>query len=123
MRELKVVLQELKVDSDMDTEPFRDALRTNFVLESLDIRVGNEDIERLCNVVGRLNQAGRKYLIEEKLSLSKGIKVLASVSDSPDCLYYHLRENLALCGVSECGKNEVEFEATDQERMGIDEVE
>jgi hypothetical protein len=37
----------------------------------------------------KLNQAGRRYLIEDKASIVKGVEVLIGVSDDLGCLFYH----------------------------------
>jgi hypothetical protein len=45
----------------------------------------------------RLNRAGRRYLIEDGSSISKGVEVLSAVSDDINCLFLHLLENPGLC--------------------------
>jgi hypothetical protein len=40
-----------------------------------------------------LNQAGRRYLIEDEASIVKGVEVLIGVSDDLGYLFYHLLEN------------------------------
>jgi hypothetical protein len=47
----------------------------------------------------RLNQAGRRYLIEDAASIAKGVEVLIGVSDDLGCLFYHLLENPPLCDI------------------------
>jgi hypothetical protein len=44
----------------------------------------------------RLNAAGRRYLIKDGSSISKGVDVLSAVSDEIDCVFLHLLENLSL---------------------------
>jgi hypothetical protein len=44
-----------------------------------------------------LNRAGRRYLIEDGSSISKGVDVLSAVSDEIDCVFFHLLENPGLC--------------------------
>jgi hypothetical protein len=41
----------------------------------------------------RLNAAGRRYLIKDGSSISKGVDVLSAVSDEIDCVFLHLLEN------------------------------
>jgi hypothetical protein len=45
----------------------------------------------------RLNNAGRRYLIEDGASISKGVDVLSAVNDEIDCVFLHLLENPGLC--------------------------
>jgi hypothetical protein len=45
----------------------------------------------------RLNGAGRRYLIKDGSSISKGVDVLSAVSDEIDCVFLHLLENPGLC--------------------------
>jgi hypothetical protein len=44
-----------------------------------------------------LNAAGRRYLIKDGSSISKGVDVLSAVSDEIDCVFLHLLENPNLC--------------------------
>jgi hypothetical protein len=68
-------------------------LKKNYALETL------PDIGRVGDVGDflRLNAAGRRYLIEDGSSVSKGVEVLSVVRDSINCLYLHLLENPRLC--------------------------
>ena len=43
-----------------------------------------------------LNAAGRRYLIKDGSSTSKGVDVLIAVSDEIDCVFLHLLENPSL---------------------------
>jgi hypothetical protein len=45
----------------------------------------------------RLNGAGRRYLVKDGSSISKGVDVLSAVSDDINCLFLHLLENPRLC--------------------------
>jgi hypothetical protein len=45
----------------------------------------------------RLNAAGRRYLVPDGSSISKGVKVLSSVNDDNNCVCLHLLENPRLC--------------------------
>ena len=46
-----------------------------------------------------LNRSGRAHLISGTVDNDAGMKVLEKVSDSLDCLYFHLRECPACIGV------------------------
>jgi hypothetical protein len=47
----------------------------------------------------RLNQAGRRYLLDDAGSIAKGVEVLIDVRDDLGCLFYHLLENPVLCEI------------------------
>jgi hypothetical protein len=49
------------------------------------------------NAILMLNAAGRRYLIKDGSSISKGVDVLSAVSDEIDCVFLHLLENPSLC--------------------------
>jgi hypothetical protein len=68
-------------------------LKKNYALESL------PTIEEAVEVraILRLNEAGRRYLIQDGSSISKGVEVLSAVSNEIDCVFLHLLENPRLC--------------------------
>jgi hypothetical protein len=68
-------------------------LKKNYALEVL------PNIEQAGEVraILRLNEAGRRYLIEDESSISKGVEVLSAVSNEIDCVFLHLLENPRLC--------------------------
>jgi hypothetical protein len=45
----------------------------------------------------RLNAAGRRYLVQDGSSISKGVEVLIRVNDDINCVFFHLLENPRLC--------------------------
>jgi hypothetical protein len=45
----------------------------------------------------RLNEAGRRYFIEDGSSISKGVEVLSRVNNDINCVFLHLLENPRLC--------------------------
>jgi hypothetical protein len=71
-------------------------LKKNYGLEHLvpDIRCTDD---RSVKAILRLNRAGRRYLIEDGFSISKGVGVLSAVSDDITCVFLHLLENPSLC--------------------------
>jgi hypothetical protein len=71
-------------------------LKKNFALEILpDIR--HEYWERDMGAILRLNGAGRRYLVEDGSSISKGVDVLSAVSYEINCVFLHILENPRLC--------------------------
>jgi hypothetical protein len=90
-------------------------LQKNYALESLP----GIDLENEAGDVGailRLNEAGRRYLIEDGSSISKGIKVLSALSNEINCVFLHLLENPTLCD-----RSAVETAASDSDSTDIDE--
>jgi hypothetical protein len=73
-------------------------LMKNYGLEHLvpdmDIRCSND---RTVKAILRLNGAGRRYLIKDGSSISKGVEVLNAVNDDINCVFLHLLENPGLC--------------------------
>jgi hypothetical protein len=68
-------------------------LKKNYTLERLpDIEKGGD-----VDTILRLNAAGRRYLVQDGSSISKGVKVLSAVSDEINCVFLHLLENPRLC--------------------------
>jgi hypothetical protein len=72
-------------------------LKKNYALESLSF-IDFENKDGDAGAILRLNGAGRRYLIENGSSISRGVEVLSAVSDETNCVYLHLLENPGLCG-------------------------
>jgi hypothetical protein len=53
--------------------------------------------DRTIKAILRLDGAGRRYMIEEGSSISKGVDVLSAVNDDINCVFLHLLENQGLC--------------------------
>jgi hypothetical protein len=71
-------------------------IKKKYAMESLP----GIDLEKEARDVGailRLNGAGRRYLIEDGSSISKGVKVLSAVRSDINCVFLHLLENPRLC--------------------------
>jgi hypothetical protein len=45
----------------------------------------------------QLNRAGRRYLVQDGSSISKGVDVLSGVSNDINSVFLHLLENPRLC--------------------------
>jgi hypothetical protein len=90
--------------------------RKNYVLESLpDIDFENEDEAGDVSAILRLNEAGRRYLIEDGSFVSRGVKVLSAVSNEISCMLLHLLENPRLCD-----RSAVEVAASDSDSDNTD---
>jgi hypothetical protein len=90
-------------------------LKKNYALESLpidgvgdldDILQQNNAAARWFRIIShkgdvgsilRLNEAGRRYLIQDGSSISKGVEVLSRVNNDINCVFVHLLENPRLC--------------------------
>jgi hypothetical protein len=68
-------------------------LKKNYALEKLP----GFDLQGDVGAVLRLNEAGRRYLIEDGSSISKGVEVLSNVKNDLNCVFLHLLENPRLC--------------------------
>jgi hypothetical protein len=71
-------------------------LMKNYGLERLVPDIPCAD-DRIVKAVLRLNGAGRRYLIKDGASISKGVEVLSAVNDDINCVFLHLLENPGLC--------------------------
>ena len=77
--------------SEEECLEIRQALQENYTLEQVIIEKWSTSLD-----ITRLNQAGRRYMLEDAASRSKCIAVLAKVKNHVDSLYFHLRENPVL---------------------------
>jgi hypothetical protein len=88
-------------DSSLTLTPDEDKhlakiLKKNYALESLP-GIDLENEARDVGAILRLNGAGRRYLIEDGSSVSKGVEVLSRVNHDINCVFLHLLENPRLC--------------------------
>jgi hypothetical protein len=83
----------LRLTDDEDKQ-MASLLKKNYALEVLpNIEQAGGDVRAIL----RLNKAGRRYLIEDGSSISKGVEVLSAVSNDINCVFMHLLENPRLC--------------------------
>jgi hypothetical protein len=68
-------------------------LKKNYALE----RLPSIGLVGDVGAILRLNEAGRRYLIEDGSSISKGVDVLSRVNNDINCVFLHLLENPRLC--------------------------
>jgi hypothetical protein len=68
-------------------------LKKKYALERLP---AIDEAVEVCAIL-RLNEAGRRYLIEDGSSIAKGVEVLSAVSNEINCVFLHLLENPRLC--------------------------
>ena len=82
--------------NDDESKRMASLLEKKYALERPpDISLENE--ARDVGAILRLNEAGRRYLIEDGSSISKGVEVLSRVKSSINCVFLHLLENPRLC--------------------------
>jgi hypothetical protein len=98
--------------TDDEDKQMASLLKKSYALESLpDINLE----KRLRNVgaILRLNEAGRRYLIEDGASISKGVEVLSRVNNEMNCVFLHLLEN-----PRQCDRSAVEIASSTDESKG-----
>jgi hypothetical protein len=81
------------------TETVRPYLTTDLVRGRgalKDLLLEDKDLQRFIAGVVRMNKSGRNYIKREPSNAIKGIAILDSVSENVDCMFVHLRENVAL---------------------------
>jgi hypothetical protein len=82
--------------TDDEVDQLVPILMKNYGLERLEPDIRCTD-DRTVKAIFRLNGAGRRYLIEDESSISKGVDVLSAVNDDINCVFLHLLENPGLC--------------------------
>jgi hypothetical protein len=113
VEELLAVISALQLNTTLKTLGFRESsvrlhLTDDEVNQLVPVLMKNFGLERIlpdisCSDDGtikailKLNAAGRRYLIKDGSSISKGVDVLSAVSDEIDCVFLHLLENPCLC--------------------------
>jgi hypothetical protein len=79
---------------DDDMKVLTPVLTKNYGLEELlQFRIGEGDTRSIFD----LNRAGRRYLVQDGSSISKGVDMLSRVSGNINCVFLHLLENPRLC--------------------------
>ena len=94
-------LDEKRSNSSLQLTPDGDKhmallLQKNYGLESLP-NIDLENQEGDFGAILRLNGAGRRHLIEDGSSISRGVEVLSTVMYDTNCVFLHLLENPGLC--------------------------
>jgi hypothetical protein len=87
------VYLELTADEDKQMAA---VLRKNYGLERLPDIILNDRAGDVGAIL-RLNAAGRRYLVQDGSSISKGVEVLSRVNDDINCVFLHLLDNPRLC--------------------------
>jgi hypothetical protein len=83
--------------TDYEDKLMASLLKKNYALESLPDISLKKRARSDVGAILRLNAAGRRYLIQNGSSISKGVEVLSAVSDDIHCVFLHLLENPRLC--------------------------
>jgi hypothetical protein len=88
-------LQELDICVNQDeVKDLIPILKKNYGLEEMSgLLHGAEDVHSIL----QLNGAGRRYLVHDGFSISKGVDVLSGVSNDINSVFLHLLENPRLC--------------------------
>jgi hypothetical protein len=82
--------------NDVESKQMASLLKKNYGLERLP-DINENDLAGDVGAILRLNGAGRRYLIEDGSSISKGVEVLIGVNNDINCVFLHLLENPRLC--------------------------
>jgi hypothetical protein len=102
------IYHNISLRTDDEDKQMASVLKKNFALKSLpDIDWENEVGD--VGAILRLNEVGRRYLIEDGFSISKGVEVLIGVNNDINCVFLHLLENPRLCD-----RGAVEIVSTDE---------
>jgi hypothetical protein len=89
-----ISFQSFRTDlTDDEDKQMASLLKKNYALERLPNISQYGDVGAIL----RLNEAGRRYLIQDGSSVSKGVEVLSRVNDDINCVFLHLLENPTLC--------------------------
>jgi hypothetical protein len=83
--------------NDDESEQMASLVQKNYALESLHGISLKNWASDVVSAILRLNEAGRRYLIEDGFSISKGVEVLGKVNTDINCVFLHLLENPRLC--------------------------
>jgi hypothetical protein len=87
------MMSTLTDDEDMQIAAL---LKKNYALERLPgINLKNQGSD--VGAILRLNESGRRYLVQDGSSISKGVKLLGRVNNDINCVLLHLLENPRLC--------------------------
>jgi hypothetical protein len=79
--------------TDEEDKQMAAVLQKNYALEIINLKNEEGDVGAIL----RLNAAGRRYLVQDGSSISKGVKLLSAVSNEINCVFMHLLENPRLC--------------------------
>jgi hypothetical protein len=82
--------------NDDESKQMAALLRKNYGLERLP-DFSQKDLAGDVGAILRLNGAGRRYLVQDGSSISKGVEVLSRVNNDINCVFLHLLENPRLC--------------------------
>jgi hypothetical protein len=89
------MLKQITLTHDEDLQ-MAALLKKNYALESLP-GINLKKRASGADAILRLNGAGRRYLVEDGSSISKGVEVLSRVNNDINCVFLHLLENPRLC--------------------------
>jgi hypothetical protein len=97
LKRLQMNAVRLYVHDDKRMNDLIPVLKKNYRLEEIPgLDLGAGDV----NSILKLNQAGRRYLVQDGSSISKGVAVLSRVNDDINSVLFHLLENPILCNRS-----------------------
>jgi hypothetical protein len=101
--QLNTTLKSFRLHPSDAEDIFVDEDKINKLIPVLKKNYGLEEIPGLDHCLGdvnsifELNRAGRRYLVQDGSSISKGVDVLIGVSNNINSVFLHLLENPRLC--------------------------
>jgi hypothetical protein len=96
LESLQLHHEDICVDND-EMKDLISVLKKNYGLEALPgLKHGSGDIRSIFE----LNRAGRRYLVQDGSSISKGVDMLSRVSRDINSVFFHLLEDPSLCNRS-----------------------
>jgi hypothetical protein len=96
-------LKRLQLQHPVGVNECVDENESKYLIPVLQKNYGLEEIPGLCHSsadirsIFELNRAGRRYLVQDGSSISKGVDVLSGVSNDINSVFLHLLENPRLC--------------------------
>ena len=104
LEEITVVVPRQYHDARLTSPVLVAAISSNYALKRVSFEAANclddprdADFKAETELVTRLNRSGRVYMASDAENCRTTVKVLGSVSDSLDCIFFHLRGNPLLC--------------------------
>ena len=85
----KLEFKDVKIDKQVSGQLFRDLCKCTSLQE---VDIAGWEATSLATAI-KLNRVGRAYIRERPNDSLQASEVLGAVTESLDCLYFHLREN------------------------------
>jgi hypothetical protein len=112
LKKLQLHYQQFSLGGD-EMKEFVSVLKKNYGLEGFPaLHLGREGAGDIRSILD-LNRGGRRYLVQDGSSISKGVAVLSRVSSNINSVFLHLLENPRLCDRSAVERSSSSIANTD----------